>query len=118
MKAGDGSSGSAEQLLGALIEALAERVAEKMAARLPASTPRYATAKENPIGSARAFLDAARRGDFPTFRRGRSVAALWSDVERYVENRKPMAATIDDDRAILLKSGLVFRSVSPSRSRA
>jgi hypothetical protein len=97
-------------LLDVLIDVLAERVADKMATRIGASSPRYATARENPIGSARAFLDAARRGDFPTFRRGRCVAALWTDVERYVENRKPLKGpAVPNDRDTLLRRGLVFK---------
>ena len=100
---------SADHLLDALIDVLAERVADKMAARMGASSPRYATARSNPIGSPRGFLDAARRGDFPTFRRGRCVAALWAEVESYVERRKlPGSPEQDEDRAALLRKGLVL----------
>jgi len=106
--------GPADHLLNALLEVLAERVADKIAARMGASAPRYATARDNPIGSARAFLDAARRGDFPTFRRGRCVAALWSEVERHVESRKvkrdrQARSDDDDERTVLLRKGLVLR---------
>ena len=105
-------AGAADQLLQALIEVLADRLAEKVTERLQVTTPRYATGRDNPIGSARAFLDAARRGDFPTFRRGRCVAALWADVERYVEGQKPRvkAAAGEEARAVLLRKGLVLRS--------
>ena len=94
--------------LEAFLEALADRLADKLAARAAPPAPRYAIARENPIGSARAFLDAARRGDFPTFKRGRTVAALWADVERYVEGRRRRTNTTpaDDDRALLMKAGL------------
>lgn len=101
---------SADHLLDSLIDALAERVADKMAARMGATNPRYATARNNPIGSPRAFLDAARRGDFPTFRRGRCVAALWADVERFVENsRLSPKDTRDEERTMLLRRGLVLK---------
>jgi len=103
--------GPTDQWLNVLIDVLAERLAEKMAARMVASTPRYATARENPMGSSRAFLDAARRGDFPTFRRGRCVAALWADVEGYVESRKcPVKSDpCEQERAMLLRKGVVLQ---------
>lgn len=74
-----------EALLEALADAIAEKVAEKVAARLAVApaAPALATAKNNPLGSSRAFLDASRRGDFPTFKRGREVVARWSDVAEY-----------------------------------
>ena len=42
--------------------------------------PQYADATCNPYGAQRPFADAARRGDFATFRRARKVTALWADV--------------------------------------
>lgn len=105
-------STGADQLLEVFIELLAERVAEKLASRTGGPAPRYATARDNPLRSPRAFLDAARRGDFPTFKLGRCVAALWSDVERHVEGRKrpKKADPADDDRALLQRHGLLLRS--------
>jgi hypothetical protein len=78
--------------LNTILEGLAEVLAPKIAAMLAARgagepSTRYATAKDNPLGTARAFADAARRGDFPTFKRGRCVAARWADVEAYIEGR-------------------------------
>jgi hypothetical protein len=75
------------------------------------ASPRYATATHNPIGSARAFLDAARAHKFPTFKRARAVCALWSDVEAWIESKKRAAParnpnSADDDRAILDAAGL------------
>ncbi|WP_044966279.1 hypothetical protein [Sorangium cellulosum] len=83
-------------------------------------TPRYATAKLNPLGSARAFLDAGRRGHFATFKRRREVVALWTDVETWIESRKlarrerKPVDDADDDRALLEKAGIPLR---PSNRR-
>lgn len=85
------------------------------------TTPRYATAKSNPLGSARAFLDAGRRRDFPTFKRGREVVAHWTDVETWIESRKLVPRErkpgddADDDRARLIGAGLRF---APANGRA
>jgi predicted GIY-YIG superfamily endonuclease len=54
-------------------------------------TPRYATAKSNPLGSARSFLNAHRAGKFRTFMRGREVAAIWKDVERWMSRCDALA---------------------------
>lgn len=71
------------------VDAVADRFADRIVARMaPASTDRFASAKDNPLGSARAFLDAGRRGDFPTFKRGREVVARWADVLAYIEGRQ------------------------------
>lgn len=80
------------------VDAVADRVADRIVARIaPASTDRFASAKDNPLASERAFLDAGRRGDFPTFKRGREVVARWADVLAYIEGRqckrKPRTAT-------------------------
>jgi hypothetical protein len=71
------------------VDAVADRFADRIVARIaPASADRFAGAKDNPLGSARAFLDAGRRGDFPTFKRGREVVARWADVLAYIEGRQ------------------------------
>lgn len=68
------------------LERLAELVADRLAAKAP---PKYADKDRNPYGSERAFLDAARRGEFPTFRVVRRVTAMWAEVEAALErNRK------------------------------
>ncbi|WP_441291916.1 hypothetical protein ACSRUE_17035 [Sorangium sp. KYC3313] len=75
-------------------------------------TPRYATAKSNPLGSARTFLEAGRRGHFATFKRGREVVALWTDVETWIESRKlaprerKPGDDADDDRTLLRRAGV------------
>lgn len=77
-------------------------------------TRRYATAKNNPLESRRGFLDAAARGDFPSFKRSRSVVALWQDVETFIESR-PRTSSVraeetlsedDEDRAMLVAGGI------------
>lgn len=75
--------------LDAALEAVLRRVVrEELAAALAGrGTPEHATARENPLGSERAFLAAARKGAFPTFRAGRQVAARWSDVVAWMESR-------------------------------
>jgi hypothetical protein len=98
-----------------LLDDLAERIANRIAARGGASTPapKYADARNNPLGSARAFLDAGRRGDFPTFKRARSVVALWSDVEAYIERRRRAPRAPDqelDDISELEAAGVRLRA--------
>lgn len=87
----------AELPVGVLLDALADRLAERLVARAAIPQhPEHAGAKHNPLGTARAFLDAGRRGDFPTFKRGREVVARWVDVLAYIERRtlerKPRSA--------------------------
>ncbi|KYF80374.1 hypothetical protein BE20_10655 [Sorangium cellulosum] len=110
-------------MLDVLLDELAERIARKLALRGhgTAVPPRYATAKNNPLGSARAFLDAHRRGHFATFKLRREVVALWTDVETWIESRKAAtrerrpADDTDDDRALLAKAGV---RLGPPNSRA
>jgi hypothetical protein len=108
-------------LLDVLLDVLADRLAERLAARAGTSTPRYADAKANPLGSARAFLDAGRAGRFPTFKRGREVVALWADVERSIESRKrpprerKPVDPADEDRALLRAAGIRPRAERRAR---
>jgi hypothetical protein len=79
----------------------------------PAAGPRYADWEHNPLGSRRAFLDAARAGRFATFKRSRRVTALWADVEAWIESRpRPArgAAALDDDRELLARAGVPLRA--------
>ncbi|WP_434042272.1 MULTISPECIES: hypothetical protein [Sorangium] len=70
----------------------AEIAADLLEKRMKApSAPRYATPKENPLGSARAFREAAAAGAFKTFRRGKQTAALWADVEAWMVAQPPPA---------------------------
>jgi hypothetical protein len=106
------------QTLGALLDAVADLLAAKVAERLSVPATRYADGKANPLGSRRAFLDAARRGDFPSFKRGREVVARWEDVVAYIESRPrdAPAARVDeaeDDRAALTAAGVRLRGRAP-----
>lgn len=76
-----------ETLVDQLAELVAERVAVKVAARTRAAG-RYYTSSDNPLGR-RPFLEAARRGDFPSFARGKKVLALRADVDAWIEQGKP-----------------------------
>jgi hypothetical protein len=104
---------NADHVVEVLLDTLAERVADKLASRMGKPAHRYADAKHNPLGAARAFLDAARRGDFASFKRGRVVVARWEDVEGYIETRRrsvrPRMAGLDNDRALLERAGVRLR---------
>jgi hypothetical protein len=97
-----------------VVAALLERLADLVAARVqPGEEGRYYTAVNNPLGSVRAFRDAASRGDFPSFKLGREIAAKRSDVHAWIEGRtkrpsvkKAAAATTDDDDAMLAEFGV------------
>jgi hypothetical protein len=52
------------------------------------SHPEWADKTCNPFGTERAFLEAARRGDFPSFRRARRITARWADVSAAIERSK------------------------------
>ena len=107
---------TADDVLDALADVLAEKVAAKVAARLAAApaAPELATARNNPLGSSRAFLDAARAGRFPSFRRGKEVVARWEDVADYDRARmRPRPARtapmepVDPVEASLRRRGLL-----------
>ncbi len=107
-------------ILDAILDVLAERVAEKVALRVSAGKPRYADGRNNPFDSERAFLEAARRGDFETFLVSRRVTALWSDVERYIESRTRPARPApldagDPDAEELIDAGVRLRPAKGSR---
>lgn len=78
---------SPEALIGVFVDLVADRIVERLRAEV-VRAPRYATARENPLGSRRAFLDAHRAGAFPTFRRGREIAADWSAVEAWMREAR------------------------------
>jgi hypothetical protein len=110
-------------LLDTLLDALAERLASKVAERLGTPTPRYADATNNPLGSGRAFLDAARRGAFPTFKRRRAAVARWADVEGWIESRtrepreRHPSDQVEEDRALLQAAGVRLRDRRPDPRR-
>ena len=104
--------------LDALLDDLADRVAERIVERVglgeqASNRSAYYSAKNNPLGSQRAFLDAARRGDFPSYKAGRRVLARCEDVDRWIESRprkhsEPPADEVSD-RALLEGAGVRLR---------
>jgi hypothetical protein len=114
----------------AVVEAFGKAVAElaaELAAKIVADklagaagpTPRYATAKVNPTGSRRAFLDAARENAFPTFQRGKQTAAMWSDVEAWMRARPPItrARPGDNGEELSLRDELLIAASPRKRKR-
>lgn len=94
--------------LEALLDALAERIAARLS-RQP-SPVAYFTSDDNPLGSKRAFLDAAARGAFPSFKAGRRVFAKREDVHAWIESRE-RKRTEDHtheltDEALLARAGV------------
>lgn len=82
----------------AFMDLLAERVAALVIDRLATRqiNPQYATARRNPLGSPRVFLDAARRGAFRSHKVGREVRAVWQDVDAYIRSLPPQKRQEDD----------------------
>lgn len=111
----DAASGFARRLdvlLEGVVQNFEQRLNELLSEQGQRQTTRYADAKNNPLGKARAFLDAGRRGEFPTFKRSREIVARWSDVEHYIERRgsQPHQATsVNDDLELLRKAGVPLR---------
>ena len=102
-------------LLEGVVQKFEQRLDDLLSGQAQHQTPRYADAKNNPLGKARAFLDAGRRGEFPTFKRSREVVARWSDVEQYIERRgkaPQQSSTVDDDLELLRKAGVPVRGDS------
>ncbi|NUQ76819.1 MAG: hypothetical protein HUU21_25065 [Polyangiaceae bacterium] len=101
--------------LDALLDELADRVAERITQRIgkgipTASGSEYYSANNNPLGSQRAFLDAARRKDFPSFKPGRTVLARREDVDRWIEShprtRHEPSSDNPTDRDLLERAGV------------
>ncbi len=101
----------------AFLDALAARMAPLMAPLLAPlileglrhapgiGTPTYATAKENPLRSSKAFRTAYRSGAFPTFLRNRQRTAMWAVVDAWMRNRTgagktPTELTLADELAL------------------
>lgn len=75
-------------LVDAFVEQLAAKVAERLGGVGGEYSGRYYDARSAPecLGR-RAFLDAAARGEFPSFRLGNRVVARVEDVHRWIEAR-------------------------------
>lgn len=106
-----------------LINEIADRVVARLAEQAVAPHTHYASARVNPLGSPRAFLDAARANAFPNYRRGRNVVARWCDVEAWIESRRrPARERVspdpgDDDRALLKAAGVQPRRLAVANDR-
>lgn len=108
----------------AALALLADYVADRVLARLverPRVAHDYYDQRSNPLGKRR-FLEAARRGAFPSTRCGRLVLARREDVDRWLASRtraKPMTATRDDDdlEKLLADAGLVASAVRTPRGQ-
>ena len=68
-----------EKLTPTLQTLIATAIAELLAPT--SASPKYADAKNDPLGSPNAFLVAARRNDFTTFRRKRRIMTEASIAE-------------------------------------
>ncbi|MDB4931663.1 MAG: hypothetical protein JWM10_4147 [Myxococcaceae bacterium] len=96
-----------------VFELLVEKIAERVAERLGATPePGYYTQHENPLGRRR-FLEAARRGAFPSAKQGKLVLARREDVDRWLRSReRPSAesrtAGVEEDLDALLEGAGVL----------
>lgn len=86
-------------IVNAIVEAITDRIGS---ASLREET--FCHSRNNPLGSARAFLNAARRGDFPSFRAGRRVLARRSDVEAWILSRERCVRPVRRDDVELLRA--------------
>lgn len=119
MKGGNEGSGSIEATLREFIHAVTAEVATQILMQTNVPRPVYATSKNNPLGSAESFLLAAAKGKFKAAKVGRTVRALWTDVEAYVSSlpahkRKGVVQEDPDLDALLAQSATRKR---PARGR-
>ncbi len=94
--AGKPPGSTTAKLLDAFVDRVAERVVELIRAEPGLGTPRYATAKENPTGSQKAFRRGCRARGFESFMRGRTRVAEWADVERWWREEQRRVRPGDD----------------------
>lgn len=96
-------------LIDAIADRLAVRIAEIVLEKLRHApgigAPEYATAKQNPLRSSKAFRKAYLSGAFPTFLRNRQRTALWSTVDSWMRTRPGAGKTheeltLDDELAL------------------
>jgi len=104
-----------DALLAALAARLAPLVARELAATATAAEPEfYTSAGPLPPGmSRRAFLDHARRGSFPTSKRGKVVYAARADVAAWVAGGR-RAAPANDTTGTADLTALAAASVARS----
>lgn len=98
----------------AVLDLIVEMVAERVVARL-GSTPtnEYYDQRTSPLGRRR-FLEAARRGAFPSTKQGKLVLARRADVDRWIATarRAPVEVPESDDElsdeGLFAASGVVL----------
>lgn len=102
------------ETVNAVLDLFVDMVADRVAARLGAAPANdYYDQRSNPLGKRR-FLDAARRGAFPSTKRGKLVLARRTDVDAWIAagHRAPVVHTKPSedlsDEALLAASGVVL----------
>ena len=112
-------NGGLDEVFRALIRAEVEAA---LNARGLAAKPEYCDQNNNPLGKRR-FLEAARRGAFPSFKSGKLVLARRDDVDRWLVSRtRPFVPRekdppADDVDALLAGDGITASGVTSPRSR-
>ena len=115
---------SAQKSLDALVDLIADRVADCVVERLNAAqTQEYYDQRSSPLGRRR-FLEAARRGTFPTTKRGKLVLARREEVDRWINAgaRTPVPPSTDansdenSDEALLAACGIELAAL-PTRHK-
>ncbi len=98
----------------AVLDLLVDMVAERVVARLAVSTTNdFYDQRTSPLGRRR-FLEAARRGEFPSTKRGKLVLARRADVDAWIAMGRrappevPEASDELSDEDLLVASGVVL----------
>ena len=119
---------SLDHVIEALADKIADRVADRVAVRLAAGDGAggWYDQHRSPIGKRR-FLDAARRGEFESVKRGKLVLARREVVDAWLaaqvrdcEAENDHESGGDDVDALLVRAGVVSgtpRSCKPVRRR-
>jgi hypothetical protein len=81
--------------LDVVVRVLAEAVADRVAARLNDAAVGYVDQSTSPLPK-RVYLEAARRGDFPTARVGKRVIATRADFDAWLVARRRTRASRAD----------------------
>ncbi len=102
--------------LDGILDLLADKLAERLATQRSDAAPFY-DADTAPV-KRRQFLEAARRGEFPSFKRGKKVLARREDVERWIESgarertASAPARPDESDEQLLARSGILLSSAT------
>jgi hypothetical protein len=112
----------------AVLDLLADLVAERVIARLgevPQGGHEYYDQRLNPLGKRR-FLEAARRGAFPSTKQGKLVLARRTDVDAWIASGKrdarvSTASTAEgdalSDEDLMAASGIVLTPPRQNKPR-